>query len=368
MVENLIHQIPNTLPGNLLLAVVIGLSIYLLSKGADIVVEAAVEAARDLGVSQLVIGATIVSLGTTSPEAAVSVLAALRGNPGLALGNGVGSIICDQCLILGLAMTLTPLPIRRRLLFRQSLIVLGSALLLAGFAYGSPAQTITRGMGFVLVGGLFLYLYLSYRWTRESRASMGKMPMPPHESMGKMPMPPQESTGKMPMPPEGTTGKMPVPPPGEEERRPLWLALGALAIGLVILVFGSHVLIPAVSLAAGRLGVSDAVIAATIVAFGTSLPELMTAITAVRKRHPELVLGNVLGADALNVLFVIGVSASAAPLKTEATFYQLQAPFMVGALVLFQVFLFSTRDHFRRWQGLVYLGCYLSFVILQYAL
>jgi len=344
MVENLIHQIPNSLPGNLLLAVVIGLSIYLLSKGADIVVEAAVEAARDLGVSQLVIGATIVSLGTTSPEAAVSVLAALRGNPGLALGNGVGSIICDQCLILGLAMTLTPLPIRRRLLFRQSLIVLGSALLLAGFAYGSPAQTITRGMGFVLVAGLFLYLYLSYRWTRESRAATGRMPMPPQESMGRMPVPP------------------------EEGRRPLWMALGALVLGLAVLVVGSHLLIPAVSLAAGRLGVSDTVIAATIVAFGTSLPELMTAITAVRKRHPELVLGNVLGADALNVLFVIGVSASAAPLKTEATFYQLQAPFMVGALVLFQVFLFSTRDHFRRWQGLVYLGCYLSFVILQYAL
>jgi len=331
MVEHLILLIPNTVFGNLLLAVVIAASLYLLSKGADRLVDAAVKTAEDFGVPKLIIGATIVSLGTTSPEAAVSVLAALQGKPGLALGNGVGSLITDQCLILGLAMTFSLLPLNRRFLFRQSILVLASAVVLALFAYLSPDKVIERWMGFSLVGGLLFYLYINYCWAKQAVKNWD----------------------------ENNNNE-------ETHKQSVWPALGAMLIGLVLMLLGSDTLIPAVSLAAVRIGIPQAVIAATLVAFGTSLPELMTALKSIKKGHPELILGNILGADGLNVLFVIGLSASAVPLSVDPVFYRIQAPMMLGVLLLFQFYLLINRNLFRRWQGALLLGCYLLFIYLQF--
>ncbi len=332
MIEELVQHIPNTLGGNLSLAIVIGLAFYFLCKGADRLVDSAVDVARDLHIPKLIIGGTIVSLGTTSPETAVSVMAALKGNPALALGNGVGSVICDQCLILGIAMSISILPMDKRILYRQSLIVLAAALLLCAFAWLSPSKTITRPMGFILVAGLAVYLYVSYLWAKQSR----QMDLSQVETA--------------------------------EPPRPLWQAFLWMILGLAVLVVASQVLVPSVTLAALRLGIPDAVIAATLVAFGTSLPEFMTMIASVRKGHPEIVLGNVLGADGLNVLWVIGLSAAAAPLEVDPIFYRLQAPTMIFVLLLFQFYLITTRDHFRRWQGMLLVACYVFFVGAQYLL
>lgn len=338
MIDAFIHALPNTLGGNAFLAGIIAVSIYLLMKGADLLVEAAVEVARDLGMPKLIIGATIVSLGTTTPECAVSVLAAIRGNGGLAIGNGIGSLICDLALILGLAMILTSIPINRRIVMRQSFIVLGSALLFTLMAYASPAQVITRWMGLILVALLVLYLYASFRWARRERSPI----LHPEKGYA------EEHAEAFQHP------------------RPLWQAFLLLLTGLLILIGASHVLIPGVSLAAFRLGIAEAVIAATLVAFGTSLPELMTAISSVRKGHPELVLGNVLGADALNILFVIGFSALATPLKVDPIFYRFQAPVMIGLLLLFQAFFWTSGERFRRWQGVIFVICYVIFIIYQF--
>jgi cation:H+ antiporter len=196
----------------------------------------------------------------------------------------------------------------------------------------SPTQTITRPMGYVLVTGLALYLYTSYRWARADRELNEQLEEVVEETPDK----------------------------------PLWFSLVSLVIGLIVLVLGSELMVPSASLIAGRLGVPEAVIAATVVAFGTSLPELMTAIASIRKGQPDIILGNVLGADALNILFVVGASASAAPLKVGPVFYQIQAPVMILVVILFQVYIFTTKKHFRRWQGLVLLACYVAFVVLQY--
>lgn len=337
MVERLIYEsIPNTVLGNAGLLLVIVLSFVVLIKGADWLVEGAVEIAHRLGLPKIIIGATIVSLGTTSPEAAVSVMAALQGEPGLAIGNGVGSIICDLALILGLSMALSRIPMVKELLSKQAWVVFAAVVVLVGFAWTSPDQTIDRWMGFVMVGGLVVYLYISYRWARQMKGVYAEAAYAGVEEVAQKPPP------------------------------PIWQSLLWLILGLGLLLGASHALIPSVTLAAKRVGVPEAVIAATLVALGTSLPELMTAISSIRKGCPEITLGNVMGADALNVLFVIGVSASAVPLRVEPVFYRIQAPVMLGLLVMFRLFIWTTTDHFRRWQGVLLLIGYMLFVGLQY--
>ncbi len=335
MIEQFIQEtFANTSGWNALLAVVIGAMLFTLSLGADKLVEGAVDAARDLGLPKIIIGATIVSLGTTSPEVAVSVMAAFQGKPGLAIGNGVGSVICNVSLILGLAIVLSRIPIHRRYVGIQSSIMLGTALLLMAFAWGSPTKTITRPMGIVMVLLLAVYLYGTYVLARRTSGQ-------------------SESASVV---------------EAVEEIPDVTLAQNFVKIigGLAVLILSSKALIPSVSLAAVRIGIPEAVIAATLVAFGTSLPELMTAISAVRKGHPELTLGNILGANALNVLFVIGLSAIAVPLKVEPVFYHIQGPMMTFMLALFLIYSLTTRGAFRRWQGVSLLALYVFFVVVQY--
>ena len=138
--------------------------------------------------------------------------------------------------------------------------------------------------------------------------------------------------------------------------------------GLLLVVIGARILVPAASEIAYRFGVPEDVIAATMVAFGTSLPELMTAIAAVRKGHPEITVGNIVGADVLNVLFVIGAAAAAAPLAIPPNFYYFHFPAMLIILFSFRVFISMNRTVFHRWQGVWLLGVYGTYVFLQYAL
>ena len=142
-----------------------------------------------------------------------------------------------------------------------------------------------------------------------------------------------------------------------------------IAGGLFLVILGARVLVPSASEIALRFGVPDDVIAATMVALGTSLPELMTAIAAIRKGHPEITVGNIVGADVLNVLFVIGAAAAAAPLVIPMNFYYFHLPAMLIILYSFRVFISMNKDGlFHRWQGYWLLGVYLCYVILQYTL
>jgi cation:H+ antiporter len=139
--------------------------------------------------------------------------------------------------------------------------------------------------------------------------------------------------------------------------------------GLLMVLIGARILVPSASEIAVRFGVPDDVIAATMVAFGTSLPELMTAIAAVRKGHPEITVGNIVGADVLNVLFVIGAAAAAVPLAIPENFYYFHFPAMLFILFSFRLFIsMNGAGVFYRWQGYWLLGVYLVYVILQYAL
>ena len=310
--------------------------------GADRAVGAAARLASALGLSKIIIGATIVSLGTTSPEATVSVLAAWRGNPGLALGNGIGSIICDTALIFGLCCVLKRLPLDRFLLNRQGWLQLASGVLLAGivgllwlFAGGDLAQvTIGRWVGVLLLLLLVGYMWLSIHWSRQ------------HPQM---------------LPDEATVED----PAREHEGGRVAGNLIMLALGLALVVGGSDLLVASATQICRNYNVPEAVIAGTFVAFGTSLPELVTALTALIKGHSELSIGNVIGADILNVLFVIGASATAAPLNVDPATFYLLIPTMLVVLVLFRLYVAFNRGTFKRWQGVPMLAIYAAYVLLS---
>jgi len=313
---------------------ILGLCVLVLSKGADWLIDAVVDVAKRTGLPHIIIGATIVSLGTTLPEAFVSVTAAWMGNPGLALGNGVGSIIADTGLVLGLACLLTRIPMNSFILNRTGWVQVGSAVLLTLLAVTAKIQNPDLPVLGWKVGALFLvllcaYIVVSYFWARAG----GEQIVLGDES-----------------PP------LPLPQAGLQ-----------LAGGIFLVVAGARVLVPTASETALRLGVPEDIIAATMVALGTSLPELVTAISSVRKGHPEIMVGNVVGADVLNCLFVIGAAALARPLVVSPTFYSFHFPAMLLMLFSLRLFIGLNRNgHFKQWQGGWMLGIYLVYIVLQY--
>ena len=338
-IEHLIIGLPS-----LVLFLIIAVTLFTLGKGADWLVDEAVALSTRWGLGKAVIGATIVSVGTTTPEAAVSVLSALQGKPGLALGNAVGSIICDTGLILGLASLIAPLPLNRQLTSRLSNVQVGAGILLVAgcFPWTSPAKVFTQGgvlaqlVGVVFVVLLGLYIWQSIRWA------------------GSMPSDTEDTEDTHAEAEEGNTFGI------------LLKLIGSIAI----IVVSAQILIPTVSVMAERIGVPKHIISATLVAFGTSLPELVTAITAVRRGHGELAVGNIIGADILNVLFVAGVSAAATQggLQADGQFFQFLFPAMLFILIVFRCGIFVSGDQLKRPFGIVLVATWLLVTILSYVL
>jgi cation:H+ antiporter len=336
--ETLLH---NLLAGfaTHVLFIIIAVCLLLLVKGADWMIDGVVALARRTGLPKIVIGATVISLGTTTPEAVVSVMAAWMGNPGLALGNGVGSIIADTGLIFGLTCLLTAVPVNRFILNRTGWVQVGAATLLVVISVialitTTGEATLNRWVGFFLLVLLACYMYITYVWAKQGGDLATE---------------------------------------GEDNDNSEFIGLGKCLLlvlgGLFLVVLGARVLVPSASEIAGRFGVPEDIIACTMVAFGTSLPELMTAIASVRKGHPEITVGNVVGADVLNCLFVIGAAAVASPLAIPANFFTFHFPTMLIILYSFRVFIFMGKDgHFKRWQGAWLLGVYTVYVVLQYYL
>ncbi len=335
--EALLEQFFSQVHWSILLASVAA-SLLVLGKAADILVDQAVELSDNLHIPPMVVGATIVSLGTTAPEAAVSVLAAIEGAPGLALGNSVGSVIADTGLILGLACLIAPLKLDPRIVNRQGWIQVGSGVLLVLLStpwthldqvFDSGGR-LSQEAGFFLLALLAAYLYLSIRWAGQRRAE--------HERHAK------------------------------DGHSRAWLTVLKLVGAIAGVVVSAQVVIPGVTEAATRMAVPESVIAATLVAFGTSLPELVTAVTAARRGQGELAVGNVIGADILNVLFVAGAAAAVTRQGLEAgpNFFTLLYPSMLFILIVFRVGVLASKDVLRRGFGVVLLVAYLAYIVAGY--
>ncbi|NDL67411.1 sodium:calcium antiporter [Anaerotalea alkaliphila] len=317
------------------LFLIIFATLLALSKGADLLVDEAVSLSLKWGIPKMIVGATIVSLGTTLPEASVSVLAAINGNADLALGNAIGSIIADSALIIGVAAMLGKLYVDPVSINHQGRVQIGAVLLLSVislpfFSLGEANGRIHQWLGFLLLALLAAYIFTSIHWARSSHTSTEL----------------------------------------EADQSPLFLMLAKLIGGGALVILSSKLLIPSVELAAVRVGIPQSVIAATLVAFGTSLPELMTAITAARKGHGELAIGNIIGADILNVLFVVGAAAAATPagLVVPLEFYKLQIPAMLLIVLLFRIFCKAKKMHLGRREGVVMLSLYGLYLLLNYTI
>jgi len=331
-----------------LLWLFLAIALRFLAFGADRLVQGAVRLASVLGISTIVIGATVVSLGTTTPEAFVSVSAAFRGKPGLALGNGVGSIICDTALIFGLVVLIGRVPHDRFVLYRQGVMKLVVVALLIALVFavaiaggGIAGATIPRAAGVGLLVLLAAYMVLSVRWSRHKPEALAAGPEVAAEGDSAA----AEHKGGV----------------------AVWDLL-ILVEGLAIVYVTSDLLIGSVSNLCIRYGVPPDVLAVTVVAFGTSLPELVTCVTAVLKGHGELAVGNVIGADILNVLFVVGASAAAVPLAVPDTFFYIHLPVMAVSVGLMGVYIFTTRGTFRRWQGVPLLAVFAAYYVILFVL
>jgi len=316
-------------------------TLWTLSKGADILVDEAVALSIKWGIPKMIIGATIVSLGTTLPEAAVSVGAALQGNPDLALGNAVGSIICDTALIIGIASFIAPLTIDKSITNKQGWLQLGAGALLITVSIPwlnlndifSGDGNISQFTGFGFVVLLIIYIITSMKSVKKIDGLGEKM---------------DEIE--------------------EQENSSSAVFLIKMVLGISLIIVSSKILIPTVELGAVRIGIPQSIIAATLVAFGTSLPELVTAVTAARKGHGELAIGNIIGADILNVLFVVGVSASVTGtgLVVPSSFFSFQFPVMMIVLLVFRASTLIAKKAITRKYGAVLFSFYLVYLVVSF--
>jgi cation:H+ antiporter len=308
-------------------------SFLALFKGSDWFVEGAAGAAKKLGIPVVIIGATIVSLGTTSPEATVSIMAAYAGKSGLALGNAIGSIICNTALVFGLGCTLSKVPTDRFIFKRQGMVKLISCMGFTALCYITlifHRSYITRQYGFILLGVLVWYIFASAKWAKQH-----------HQA--------------------GVTDAEDI-----NAKKPLLILAIIFFAGLMLVIIASRVLIISAIQICVRFSIPEDVIAATVVAFGTSVPELATGMTSLIKGHKEILLGNIIGANILNIFVVIGGSLSVADIEVTPDFYYLHFPFFVLTVGLFTIFSAISKTHYSRIFGPVFLVIYTTYVTIQY--
>ncbi|MCZ6447799.1 MAG: calcium/sodium antiporter [Alphaproteobacteria bacterium] len=302
----------------------------LLLFGAEFLVRGAVALARRLNVSPMVIGLTIVAYGTTAPELVVSVEAALGGAPGISVGNVVGSNIANILLILGAASMVHPILCTPRLIARDSSVMLGAAFVFVGLAL---TGTIDRIQGIAMIGAIVCYSLYTY-WAERRRSQTLSILEKEAEEFSEGP-------------------------------QSVWLAALAVIGGIVSVVVGARILISGALTAARFLGVGEEVIGLTLVAVGTSLPELATAMVAAWRRHTDVAIGNVIGANIYNVLAIMGVVSIITPLEIPAQIVRFDIWFMLAVTLALLVAVVALKGVTRAVGG-VFLGAYAVYVMLQY--
>lgn len=309
------------------------IGLIFLVKGGDWFVEAAAGIARRFRVPEFIIGATVVSIGTTLPEVMVSVSSALGGHGEISYGNAVGSVICNTALIAALTIAIKPGKTDAQAIKIPAAFFFFSAALYAITAYFSGYFSRTTGL--ILLGVFILYFIMLFPQAKKQAAVS---PVPARQSRG------------------------------EAIKDSLLLLLGA-----VLIAFGADLLIHNGILIAQALGVPETVIALTFVAIGTSLPELVTAVTALAKGHGSLSLGNIIGANLLNLVLVSGLSAAFAPfaLPKGTEIFGINASLLLDVpLMLFSMAVLTLPVLFKgrlyRWQGIFLLLLYAAFCTVQF--
>ena len=305
-----------------------------LIKGGDWFVDGASALARRFHLPELLIGATVVSIGTTLPEVMVSTMSALSGHGEIAYGNAIGSVICNAALIAAITIAVRPGKVDPKTLKMPVLFFFAAAAIYCVAAYGFGE--FTRPMGFIMLAMFVAYMAANIH-------QMKNAPAEEHEE--------------------------------EEETMPLPRMLMLLVLGAVLIAMGANLLVDNGTLIAQALGVPESVIALTFVALGTSLPELVTAITSLIKGHSDLSLGNVVGANVFNLVLVSGVSVALAPFTVpqSATIFGMNSSLVLEIPVMIAVMVLLTapalvKGKLSRVQGVALLVIYAVFCGIQFTL
>lgn len=307
------------------------LGLVLLIAGGDLLVRGAVRIAERLSLSPMLIGLTVVGMGTSMPELAASVQASLAGSPGIAIGNIVGSNIANALLILGAAALIAPIAVSTRALWRDGGV--GTMAVLALLAAGATVG-LSRGVGIAFLIAMAGYIYYAYRQERAGG---------PHSAAFDRAVAMEELD--------------PALVPQEQPGGRLSVAILLFLAGLALIVSGGTLLVNAAIEMAEQLGVSDAVIGLTIVAVGTSFPELVTSAVAAYRKEGDIALGNVLGSNIYNILFIGGITGVAAPTGVPASIMAFDLWLLVAASLIVMLFAFS-GGRLSRKEGAVLVASY----------
>jgi cation:H+ antiporter len=298
---------------------VIGL--VLLAVGAEATLRGALSVARKLGLSELLIGLTLMGFGTSTPELLTSVQSALVGSPGIAIGNVVGSNIANILVILGVAVIVRPIIVDPRSVTRDGAVVVAVSVLLVAIAIAFGG--FARPVGFAFLALLALYIFVVWRMEKA---------------------------------PPDVVAQVGGPLVEQPKTDPLALSLGLAAIGITLLIFGADFLVKGAIDLARMAGLSETVIGLTIVAIGTSLPELVASTVAAARGKSDLAIGNVLGSNIYNILGILGVTAAIQPLQVPPDMGMRDWTILIGtAIVLFGL---GLRGRIGRLEGLLLLAGY----------
>lgn len=313
--------------------ILLGVGVVLLFGGGEFLVRGAVAVARKMGISPLLVGMTIVAACTSAPELVVSVGAALRGSSDISIGNVVGSNIFNVMSVIGISAMIAPITVDPRGLRRDSAWMMVASVAIAGMAL---TGAIGRVEGALLLAAIVAYVWISYR--REIRTTEEEDPsarVHRHE--------------------------------GEEIEGPdkLGVSLGYLAAGLVALVVGAELLVRGATHIAQSWGVPEAVIGLTLVAAGTSLPELATSMVAAFRGHSDVAVGNVVGSNIFNLLGILGVTSLVRPVTVAAQIASLDVWVMVASSLALAVVL-VTRGRVNRLIGSGFLIVYISYLVVLF--
>ncbi len=317
------------------------IGLLMLIKGGDWFVDGATGIAHQFHLPELLIGATVVSIGTTLPEVMVSATSALSGHGEMAYGNAIGSIICNTALIAALTIAVKPAIVARKSLLVPVLFFFGAAVFYMANAY--ITGYFGRAVGVVLLVVFLIYMVITVRQAfRHPEA--------------------------LPMEDEGEDA-------AAEKAVPLYRQILLLIVGAVLIAVGANLLVENGTKIAQALGVPESVIALTFVALGTSLPELVTAVTSLIKGHGALSLGNVIGANLFNLVLVSGIAPLLAPfhIPAEKTIAGMNASLLVDMPLMLIVMGILTlpallRGKLSRWQGIILLCIYAGFCVFQFLL
>ena len=307
------------------------LGVAMLTFGGEALIRGSLAAARRLGISPLLSGLVIVGFGTSAPELVVSVNAAIDGRPDIAIGNVVGSNIGNVLLILGICALITPMSVKPMALRRDAVTVVAASVLFLVLVGGNALGRADAAIFLVALGAYLVWAYWSERF---HAAPSGQLHRAEAEEISSVP------------------------------KSVLWTVI-VVVCGLLLLIGGSQVLLVGAIGIAEHLGLPEAVIGLTLVAVGTSLPELSISVIAAIRRHADVAVGNILGSNIFNLLGILGVSALLQPLPVHARILQFDQWVMLGTSLLLLFFLY-TRRRLSRPEGGVLLGGYGIYVWLSF--